>query len=166
MALGPWPYQFPYLYQSVDDHLVWQPGVQTRPTVEVEYIRSFLQIICNNFDLENACDTTNIVQRLHVKSFMGGRHYWSLIRICQNSRGEGNQNVTFFSTPVLMHGGLICITSCLSVCPVVCHPKFRLENNSLENNCTLQVHVFASVILSHWQVCSLQRQVASSQDLY
>ncbi len=32
----------------------------------------------------------------------------------------------FLSTPVLMHGGLICIAFCLLVTP----PKFRLEVNS------------------------------------
>ena len=35
-------------------------------------------------------------------------------------------NVLILSTPVLMHGGLICIAVCLSVTG----PKFRLENNS------------------------------------
>ncbi len=44
----------------------------------------------------------------------------------------------FLSTPVLMHGGLICIAFCLSVrlsvCLSVTGPKFRLDKKLLDQN--------------------------------
>ena len=41
-----------------------------------------------------------------------------------NSAPRGTVSVPFLSPPVRMHGGLICVTFCLSVCPSVTGPKF------------------------------------------
>ncbi len=61
----------------------------------------------------------------------------------------------FFSTPVHMHGGLICIVFCLSVCLSVTPSCYELKSFSCLSIVWLVAHLY--VIL---QVGSLQRQVA------
>ncbi len=57
--------------------------------------------------------------------------------------------VPFFSAPQRMHGGLICIAFCLSVCLFVFHfTKFQIStknNLSLHLNCNCQVQFHSKV---------------------
>ncbi len=66
---------------------------------------------------------------------------------CIEQHGHGAQGKPFLSPPVLMHGGLLCITFRLSVSLSACL-------------LSLGATLCTSKSESHWQVCPLQCQVA------
>ena len=63
--------------------------------------------------------------------FMNPSHIQVVSRGHRLGQGRHMKNVIFQPTCAILHGGLICIAFCLSVClSVWTRPKIRLENNS------------------------------------